>query len=330
MIKEFVFDDCDGFEQCHAATLAYGNGTDIIAAWFAGTSEGNEDVAIWLSVKSSGRWSIPAKIAKVNKEPHWNPVLFNPGNGVVYLYFKIGKTIPGWITWVMSSSDGGSTWSEPVELAPGDASGGRGPVKNKPVVLTNGDWLAPGSVETKTEWSAFCDLSSDKGETWSRSDLIHLSGGDDMGKGVIQPTVWESERGKIHMLLRSTCGKICRSDSDDGGHTWTPALPTDLPNNNSGLDLTRLSDGRLVLIHNPTDDRRKRAPLSLSISEDDGATWRKVVDVETEPENFDGPVENPFFKTAEFSYPSIISSDSTVSAVYTVHRKKIAFIQRDM
>ena len=330
MIKELIFDDCDGFEQCHAATLAYGNGTDIIAAWFAGTSEGNKDVAIWMSVKHLGCWSAPVKIAKVNDQPHWNPVLFNPGNGSIYLYFKTGETIPGWITWVMSSTDGGVSWSEPMELVPSDASGGRGPVKNKPVVLANGDWLAPASVETKTEWCAFCDLSGDEGLTWFRSNLINLVGESDMGKGVIQPTIWESERGNVHMLLRSTCGKICRSDSGDGGRTWTPALPTDLPNNNSGLDLTRLSDGRLILIHNPTDDRKRRAPLSLSISEDNGLEWEKVVDVEMEPENFDGAVENPFFKASEFSYPSIISSDFTISAVYTVHRKKIAFIQKEM
>ena len=330
MIKELIFDECDGFEQCHAATLSYGVGGDILAAWFAGTSEGKNDVAIWLSVRRSGRWSRPAKVAKVNETPHWNPVLFNPGDGVIHLYFKTGLTIPEWITWVTSTRDGGATWSEPVELVPGDASGGRGPVKNKPVVSSNGDWLAPGSVETKSEWSAFCDLSSDGGATWIRSDLIRLQGGEDMGKGVIQPTLWESERGKVHMLLRSTCGKVCRSDSEDGGRTWTPAVPIDLPNNNSGLDLTRLPDGRLVLIHNPTADRKKRSPLSLSVSKDNGVKWDRIVDVETETENFDGAAENPFFKAAEFSYPSIISSGATVSAVYTVHRRKIAFIQKEM
>lgn len=330
MKKEFIFSSSDHFQQCHASTLAYGNGEDIIAAWFAGEQEGADDVSIWLSIRNGESWTEPANIAKVNQEPHWNPVLFNPGNGVVYLYFKTGKTIPGWITWVMSSRDGGATWDKPVELVPGDASGGRGPVKNKAIVLSNGDWLAPGSLETQTEWSAFCDISRDDGKTWTKSNKIPLSRIENGGKGVIQPTLWESAPGKVHMLLRSTCGKICRSDSSDGGSSWTPAIPIDLPNNNSGIDLTRLSDGRLVLIHNPTGKSGRRTPLTLSLSEDNGVRWEKVIEVETEPENFDGAVENPFFKAAEFSYPSIISSGSTVSAVYTVHRKKIAFIQREM
>ncbi len=37
--------------------------------------------------------------------------------------------------------------------------------------------------------------------------------------GVIQPTLWESSPGHIHMLLRSTRGAIFRSDSIDYGAT---------------------------------------------------------------------------------------------------------------
>lgn len=37
------------------------------------------------------------------------------------------------------------------------------------------------------------------------------------GRGVIQPTLWADDENHIHMLLRSTEGKIYRSDSADGG-----------------------------------------------------------------------------------------------------------------
>ena len=55
---------------------------------------------------------------------------------------------------------------------------------------------------------------------------------------------WESEPGKVHALSRTGSGKVWRTDSVDGGLTWSEYEVTDLPNNNSGLDALRLADGR--------------------------------------------------------------------------------------
>ena len=154
--------------------------------------------------------------------------MFQDDGGRIYLFHKVGPTIPAWQTMVMTSDDGGVTWSAPRELVPGDR-GGRGPVKNKPIRLADGTWLAPASIESDV-WDAFVDISHDRGQTWTKSQLvpIHrsaLSVADAaasslpvpelsfQGKGVIQPTLWESEPGVVHMLLRSTAGRIYRSDS---------------------------------------------------------------------------------------------------------------------
>jgi len=53
------------------------------------------------------------------------------------------------------------------------------------------------------------------------------------------------------MLTRSNAGSIYRSDSQDNGQIWSPAYPTELPNNNSGIDLVRLDDSSLILAYNP-------------------------------------------------------------------------------
>lgn len=85
--------------------------------------------------------------------------------------------------------------------------------------------------------------------------------------GVIQPTLWESSPGHIHMLLRSTRGAIFRSDSIDYGATWSVARATFLPNNNSGIDLVSMQDGTLILALNPVNGNwGKRYPLSLIAS----------------------------------------------------------------
>jgi predicted neuraminidase len=130
--------------------------------------------------------------------------------------------------------------------------------------------------------------------------------------GVIQPTLWESSPGKIHMLLRSTRGYIYRSDSDDYGRTWRPAYATRLPNNNSGIDLVALEDGRLVLAFNPIGGNwGRRHPISLAWSGDGGATWERLVDLE----NGEG----------EFSYPALIADAGSLHLTYTWNRRNIVY-----
>ena len=228
-------------------------------------------------------------------------------DGCVYLFFKVGEQIADWETWVMESTDEGQTWTEPRALVPGD-QGGRGPVKNKLLVLADGTWLAGASLE-KEGWEVFVDRSADRGATWQASDLIARDRSLFTGRGAIQPSLWESAPGQVHMLVRTTCGRIGRSDSADGGRTWSPLYPTDLPNNNSGLDLARLHDGTLALVCNPVE--RMRTPLSILLSSDNGQTWPRRLDLETA----DG----------EYSYPAIIPTQVGMAITYTWKRERIAF-----
>jgi len=318
---EHIFADERPFRECHAATLVELPDGRFLVAWFGGTHEKHPDVGIWGATRSAGEWTPPRLLAKIRESPHWNPVLFLSPEGQVHLFFKVGDEIPIWETWRIISADGGETWSEPAELVPGDR-GGRGPVKNKPILLSDGAWLAPASLEKKVVredgarygvWDAFTDRSDDAGCTWQASPLVPLDHAGFAGAGVIQPTLWESG-GSVHMLLRSTMGRICRSDSVDGGRTWAPVYPTDLPNNNSGLDLARLPDGRLVLVYNPVPgDWAARTPLSVAVSSDDGATWRRVVDLETAP--------------GEYSYPAVIPTRTGVAVAYTWRREHMCFWQ---
>jgi predicted neuraminidase len=325
--KEYIFADDRPFESCHASTVAVLPNGDVLAAWFGGSQEGAPDVDIWCSRRTDGGWSPPCKIAGQEGIPHWNPVLFYGDNEVLYLYYKVGHTIPEWYTMVMESRDLGKTWTSPKELVKGDI-GGRGPVRNKPIIAQDGTWLAPASLESEV-WDAFVDLSRDQGQTWTMSRLVPVRHAGAMpddgdgeerpmalssfqGKGIIQPTLWESAPGAVHMLLRSTEGHIYRSDSEDGGQTWCPAYATDLPNNNSGIDLTKLDDGTLLLVYNPVSGNwAARTPLVLSSSRDNGRTWTEELVLENEP--------------GEYSYPAILSQGNDVHITYTWRRERIAY-----
>ena len=310
---EHVFEDDRPFPQCHASTMIGLDKGNYLLAWFAGSHEKNKDVGIWMAEGQPGKWSRPYLAVKVREDPHWNPVLFKAPDGKIYLYFKVGKEIDTWETWVQHSGDQGRTWSAPQELVPGD-KGGRGPVRNQPLVLSDGTWLAPASLERNKVWDAFIDRSTDGGKTWQASAKIPLDRSRIRGEGVIQPALWESEPGQVHMLLRSSSGRICRSDSRDYGKTWSAIYQTELPNNNSGIDVTQVAGDTIAVIFNPVGENwGKRYPITVAVSPDNGQTWPLQVDIEKGQDK------------AELSYPDIFYQDGHLVACYTWNRQRIAF-----
>lgn len=310
--KDFVFGDDRAFPQCHASTLVKTDAGKFVVAWFGGKEEKDDDVGIWVASGRPGKWSEPLEVAKIREDPHWNPVLHRAKDGKIYLFFKVGKEISHWESWVQVSEDDGATWSEAYEIVKGDR-GGRGPVKNKLIELSDGTWLAGASVEPD-RWDVIVDRSEDGGKTWVETPKLAIDTVAIKGKGAIQPTLWESAPGKVHMLVRTTGGVIGRSDSEDNGKTWSTIVATSLPNPNSGIDLTQLPDGTLALMYNPDSKNwGSRSPVSLALSYDNGVTWPDVIDIDA------GDKED------EFSYPAIISWGDSIATTYTWNRQKIAF-----
>lgn len=310
--KEMIFDDIKPTPSCHASTVLPLPNGDILAAWFGGKEEGADDVDIWVSKRSDGKWCEAQRITAADDVPHWNPVLFLRLDGTVCLYFKVGKKIHSWQTWLSTSADNGSTWSTPQELVPGDKGNGRGPVKNKNIRLSDGRILAPASSELDGMWLSFVDMSFDDGASWQQqSDIETLEPGQEYIP-MIQPTLWESSPGHVHMLTRTKVGLIYRSDSTDYGTTWSKAYKTPLLNNNSGIDLDKTDKGDLYLVSNPVAENwGKRTPLTLMHSADNGDTWEEVLVLEK--------------KEGEYSYPAIVAEGNKLYITYTWNREKVAF-----
>ena len=315
---------------CHASTIIVLPNGDIYCCWFGGSYEGRADSAIFGSRCHAGVWEEPQKLID-DACANWNPVLFVHENGLVRLFYKRGQRIADWQTFTCVSKDNGLHWSAAQELVADDISGGRGPVRNKPIYLRGGRIVAGASTE-RGLWQAFADMSDDDGVTWQKSSPVVISGleykaGERTatssiavseqsfyGRGVIQPSLWQGADGHVHMLLRSSEGHIFRSDSTDEGRSWCAAYALALPNNNSGLDMVRVADGTLFLVCNPVAANwGQRSPLTLFKSADDGATWQKVTDLETED--------------AEFSYPAIITHGDELVITYTWKRQNIACVR---
>lgn len=217
-----------------------------------------------------------------------------------------------WACWVEISCDGGRTWAKhgpvtaPEALTPAPLpSGERGDMPRQHMPLSGaGEGLGRGLECRGGARSKDEPVSA----TWD-ADARELRLPQEF-PGVIQPTVWEYAPGRLRMLMRSTrrVGAVCASASDDYGRTWSPAVPTAIPNPNSGLDAVRLADGRIVLACNPVPEGR--TPLSLLVSADNGETWPVRIDLET--------------GEGEYSYPSIIqAADGRIHIVYTWRRTTI-------
>ena len=309
LVDEFVVEK-PPFPESHAATIAE-TPTGLVSAWFGGTKERNPDVCIWVSRQEKGKWLAPQNVANgiLNDSLRyacWNPVLYQIPKGDLMLFYKIGPSPAKWKGWLKTSSDGGRTWSAAKSLPDGFI----GPVKNKPVLLVNGNLVCPTSTEGDG-WKLHFEVTPDFGKTWRKIGPIS----DGRTLNAIQPSILTYGNGKLQILARSKDRALVESWSTDNGETWSPLAKTALPNNNSGTDAVTLKDGRQVLVYNhvlPPGDLAKgpRTPLNLSVSKD-GKSWSAAVILE------DSPI-------SQYSYPSVIqTSDGLIHVIYTWRRQKI-------
>jgi predicted neuraminidase len=304
---EFIYESAP-FPECHASTLAE-TPSGLVAAWFGGTGEGHEDVEIFVSRRRDGRWDAPTRAADGIQHdrlryPCWNPVLWQARSGELMLFFKIGPSPRAWWGSKSVSRDGGMTWSDPVRL-PEEILG---PVRNKPLELADGTLLCGSSTE-HDGWRVHFERTSDLGRSWARTNAVR----DGKEFGAIQPTFLVHPGSRIQALCRSRQGRVVEVWSEDGGTTWGAMRATELPNPNSGIDAVTLTNGRHVLVYNPT--RRGRGRLDVALSPD-GTDWKTGLVLEDD----DG----------EFSYPAVIQTkDGLVHVTYTHRRTRVRWVVLD-
>ncbi len=166
----------------------------------------------------------------------------------------------------------------------------------KPTVLPSGRILLP--LYTDTYSVSLMAISDDDGVTWRASEPL-------AGFGNIQPAVLRRDDGSLVAYMRENgpLNKVRVCESRDEGETWGPVGTLDLPNPGSGLDGVRLANGHFLLVYNDTIDGRNS--LAVSISDDQGASWRWTRHLERQPQG-------------SYHYPAVIQgADGTLHCVYS-------------
>jgi predicted neuraminidase len=302
--SQFIFEEAP-FASAHASTIAE-TAAGLVAAWFGGPREGHPQVGIWLARHLDGHWSLPVRVAhgldaSGRAQPCWNPVLHQTRAGPLLLFYRVGPSPRRWWGMVRSSADSGDTWSAPRRLPRGIL----GPIKNRPVALPGGVILCPSSTE-HWGWRVHLERTPDLGQTWQK--IGPLNSWRDFS--AIQPCILSWPDSRMQVLCRTRQRVVAESWSTDGGHSWGPMAATSIANPDSGIDAVVLQDGRALLVHNPS--RERRTPLSLALSLD-GQTWRDSLVLEDAP--------------GEYSYPAVIQADDgTLHITYTWNRQRIRHV----
>lgn len=350
------------YPQNHASNLLVLPNGDILCTWFAGTQEGVSDISILFSRlrKGSDVWEPAVKLSNDPMRSEQNPVLFLDPDNILWLLWtaQLAGNQDTAIVRCRKSQDFGETWLDINVLIDKPGTFIRQPI----VVLKNGNWLLPifnCSVKPGEKWVGNYDTSSvkiseDKGKTWRDVNVPN-------SLGCVHMSIAPLKNGSLIAVYRSRwADHIYQSYSHDHGETWSEPKATELPNNNSSIQITALNSGDLAMVFNNMSaagatSRRSslydeieddsgakepeiidgksafwgapRAPMSLAISKNNGETWSVICNLD-EGDGFCMTNNSQEKLNREFSYPTITQSpDGVVHIAYTYFRQAIKYVR---
>lgn len=263
--------------------------------------------------------------------------------GVINAYLSIhsGRFLD-WRCVMLKSYDSGYTWEnagEPPHFPGFTFVRGMIELKNNnilipyqhyPVTKEENDRVANSDLEDKTVWATNTPyvesgvlINADGGKHYDRFPAAKIG----MEDGWIwsEPTIAELSDGTISMLIRiCRSGWLWRTDSKDGGKTWSEVYNTNIPNPSNKPKLIKIDDSRIALIHTPNNKGMgngawaKRFPLQIWISDDDMKTWnykKTITDFPGQYSYSDGFYEDGHVKfTIEYNRHDVLFVDHTIDS----------------
>jgi predicted neuraminidase len=157
--------------------------------------------------------------------------------------------------------------------------------------------------------ASFVLLYDRSAKTWTPSTRIH-------GRvGALQPALAQLDVDHLIAYCRrgggygpTSSGFIIRSESADGGRTWSEGRDTKLPNPNAAVDLLRLANGHLLLIYN--NSMHRRTPLTAALSTNGDLTYPFRRDIATGDH--------------DYAYPYAIQTrDGKIHIVFTSEKRTV-------
>lgn len=296
----------------HPATVAELANGDLYIAYYGGGGEYEQDTAVFgmRLAKGSQKWSSPQVIADTPNRSDGNAAVWQAPDGIVWLFYvtNYGPTWSSARVKYKISKDGARTWSDSDMLAfePGSMA------RSRPILLNNGDYLLPLYHETgedrertASDTCSYFLRYDAKQKTWSETNRIFSKLGN------LQASPVQIDDNYLIAYIRRggnfaplPDGVLYRSESRDGGRTWSAGKETEFRNPNSAADFIKLANGHLLLVYNDNNEGN-RNPLTVAISTDNDKSYPHRRDVVNTPDDEQG-------------YPSAIQTqDGKIHIVYT-------------
>jgi len=264
----------------HPATITELDNGDLYIAYYGGLGEYEGDTAVYGTrlVKGTSKWTKPEIIADTPNRSEGNGAIWQGPDGTVWLFYvtNYGPTWSSARVKYKISKDGAKTWSDSYLLSFEEGTMAR----SAPIVLNDGDYLLPLYHETGEDregtaadtCSYFMRYNPEK-KTWTETNRIF----SEMGNLQASPVQIDDDylicyirRGGRFGPLKE--GVAYRSESRDGGKTWSEGKPTEFKNPNSALDFIKLKNGHLIMVWNDNNEG-ERMPLTVAISTDSDKSW---------------------------------------------------------
>jgi len=219
--------------------------------------------------------------------------LFQDDQTLIHCYFLVNNGVKDVRYYQSASSDDGATWSD---AKPVINQGDYLDVVNAAVHTVNHDRIIIPATSTQDAsdmsaiFSSFTYYSDDGGKTFAKSNVIKPA----TKVGGFEPSVVQLAGDNLMMAIRPPeAGFQYFSKSTDNGTTWQQPFQSTLSSSSSPAKIVNVN-GILLAIHNPNININPRNPLRISKSEDGGATWTMIADMESSDTN-----------TYNYAYPSI-------------------------
>ena len=310
----------------HASTIeALPDGT-LLLAWFSGTKEEADRCAIAVSrlPPGSAQWTAPAIVSERDGFSNQNPVLFHDAaTGTTLLIHsqlpaEAGEGLDA--LWLLTSTDGGATWSPPSPFLNLTAQRQGVFDRNRIIPRADGSLLLPLYWTSDGAPNSPFMLISDAANHSHWGEPVNVSSADNL----VQPTVVRTAPGSLTAFFSDRRAKnVYGAASSDEGLTWTApsvAAAGGLPNNNAGIEAFQLASGATILLFN--NATQGRTPLTAALSKTAGADWIASRNLQVHDDNSSN------VKGVEFSYPTVLQTpDGTIHAAFTYNRQTIKYVR---
>jgi predicted neuraminidase len=299
-------------EYKHPSSITELSNGDLYLAFFSGRGEYRDNAAaVFGSRQRSGarRWSTPEAIARNPFHSLGNAVPWQAPDGLTWLFYvsRYGELWNDSRITAKISRDNARTWSESFMLTFEAGT----MVRNRPIVLPSGEYLLPVYHEVGDDPEAvgpnctsFFLRYDPRTQKWTESNRVRSRLGN------IQPAPALIEGNHLMAFCRRggnyegrPDGWLVKTESWDGGKTWSDGVDSEFPNPNAAIDFLRLRNGHHLLVYN--NSFANRTPLTVALSTDGGRTFPHRRDLISETKG-------------DYGYPTAIQTrDDLIHVVFT-------------